>query len=188
MKNAKITNHTVIIMSTLQLAPLFNLLSSLCVSCCNKCKGLEKWWVRSGVCLLTLCTLYPLSLFLPTMFPAPPAAPERPSVTFPVPRQEFTITWNEPPPNMGEAVDTYYVTISGPGDLCGNNSVRVTEPNYTCSILTMPQEGDTYTFTVQAANCDGRQRGQQSLPLYLQGIYVGLDWMCCEPIANFTGL
>ena len=79
---------------------------------------------------------------------------------------------------MNATVVAYFVNMSGPNnDLCGNDSVntlqRVTEPNYTCSIQTMPQGGDTYKIRVQAANCDGDQRGPESSRVYLQGIYYG---------------
>ena len=109
-----------------------------------------------------------------TPISAPPAAPVTPSVLYLNPREEFIIAW--PPLSMGEAVDAYFVNISGPnGNLCGNSSVntlrRVTEPNYTCSIQTMPQGGDTYTIRIQAANCDGDQRGPESSRVDLQGIY-----------------
>ena len=105
------------------------------------------------------------------MFPAPPAAPRTPSVTFRIPRQEFTITWNEPLLNMGERVDAYLVNISGPSDLCGNGNTlpNVTELNYTCPIQTVPQEGEIYTITVAAANCGGSLRGPESAPALLQG-------------------
>lgn len=121
--------------------------------------------------------LYPPHIsYTPMVISAPPAAPVTSSVFYPNPREEFIIAW--PPLSMGEAVDAYFVNISGPnGNLCGNSSVntlqRVTEPNYTCSIQTMPQGGDTYTIRVQAANCDGDQRGPESSRVYLQGIYYG---------------
>ena len=112
-----------------------------------------------------------------TTFPAPPTAPGSLSVTFPIPEQQFTITWNEPQLNMHEVIDTYFVNISGPDDLCGSvntlqrfgNSTR----NYTCSGWTMPPAGETYTFTVQAANCDGDLRGPESdhVTVSLQGAY-----------------
>ena len=108
------------------------------------------------------------------MFSAPPGAPGTLNVTFIVLRQQFTITWDEPQLNMNETIDVYYVNISGPNDLCGNNSVnippRVTERSYTCSIQTPPQEGDLYTVTVAAANCGGNLRGPKSAPVYLQGM------------------
>ena len=75
---------------------------------------------------------------------------------------------------MNETIDAYFVNISGPEDLCGNDSVntlqRVTERTYTCSIQTTPQEGDTYTITVAAANCGGNLRGPESDPVRLRGI------------------
>ena len=52
--------------------------------------------------------------FSPTMLTAPPAAPRTPSVAFLIPRQLFTITWNEPALSMGGTVDAYFVNISGP--------------------------------------------------------------------------
>ena len=106
------------------------------------------------------------------MFPAPPAAPSILSVTFSMPRQQFTITWDEPPLNMGETIHSYSVNISGPEDLCGtgNTLPNVTERSYTCTIRTPPQEGETYTFTVAAANCGGNLRGPESDPVYLQGM------------------
>ena len=51
------------------------------------------------------------------MLLAPPRAPETPSVMFPLPGQQFNITWDEPPLNMGETFDAYFVNISGPDDL-----------------------------------------------------------------------
>ena len=53
-------------------------------------------------------------------YPAPPVTPVTPTVAFPIPGQQFTITWDEPPLSMGGTVDTYFVNISGPDDLCGN--------------------------------------------------------------------
>ena len=105
------------------------------------------------------------------MFPAPPAAPGTPSVFFSTPREEFTITWNEPPLSMGGTIDTYFVNISGPNDLCGtgNTLQRVTERSYTCTIQTPPQEGDRYTIGVAAANCGGNLSGPESAPAIIQG-------------------
>ena len=73
---------------------------------------------------------------------------------------------------MGGTVDTYFVNISGPNDLCGtgNTLPNVTERNYTCSIQTTPQEGDRYTIGVAATNCGGGLRGLQSDPVHLQGM------------------
>ena len=106
-------------------------------------------------------------------FPAPPVTSVAPSVTFPIPREQFTITWDEPLPNINEMIDAYFVNISGPEDLCrnGNTLQRVTERNYTCSIQTTPQEGDIYTITVSAASCGGNLTGPESEPLHLQGTY-----------------
>ena len=118
----------------------------------------------------------PLITYTPSITSAPPTAPATPSVSFSNPREEFIITW--PPLSMDETVDAYFINISGPNnDLCGNDSVntlqRVAEPNYTCSIQAMPQGDDTYTIRVQAANCDGDQRGPESSRVYLQGIHYG---------------
>ena len=106
------------------------------------------------------------------MFPAPPAAPGTPSVFFLTPGVEFNINWTEPPLNVNETIDTYFVNISGPNDLCGNGNTlqMVTERNYTCTIETTPQEGEIYTITVVATNCDGSLRGFQSAPALLQGM------------------
>ena len=112
-----------------------------------------------------------------TTFLAPPSAPGSLSVTFPIPEQQFTITWNESPLNMHKMIDTYFVNISGPDNLCGSvnilqrfgNSTR----NYTCSGWTMPPAGQMYTFAVQAANCGGDLRGLESdhVIVSLQGAY-----------------
>ena len=102
---------------------------------------------------------------------APPsAAPETPTVTFIIPREQFTISWDDSPLNTGEM--SYFVNISGRGDLCGNVDAlqNVTERSYNCTIQPTPQEGDPYTIRVAAANCNGRQRGPQSSPARLQGI------------------
>ena len=106
------------------------------------------------------------------ILPGNPNAPGRPNVTFSITRREFNITWDEPPMNMGGTVDAYFVSISGPNDLCGtgNTLQNVTERTYTCSIQTTPQEGETYTIRVMAANCDGSLRGPESDPVRLQGI------------------
>ena len=106
------------------------------------------------------------------MFPAPLVVPGTPSVSFPIPREQFTITRNEPTLYMNETVDACFVSISGPNDLCGNGNTlqMVTERNYTCTIETTPQEGEIYIITVAAANCDGRLRGPESEPVRLQGI------------------
>ena len=111
------------------------------------------------------------------MFPAPPAAPGTPSVLFPTPEIVFNITWTESPLNMNEMIDTYFVNISGPNDLCGtgNTLQRVTERSYTCSIQTPPQESDTYTIKVAAVNCGGNLRGPESGPALLQGT-LGSTW------------
>ena len=110
------------------------------------------------------------------MFLAPPTALKTLSVSISIPGQQFTINWNEPPLNLHGRVDTYFLSITGPDDLCGSvnilrrlgNSTR----SYTCSGWTMP-EGQTYTFTVQPANCGGELRGPESDPVTvsLQGAY-----------------
>ena len=79
---------------------------------------------------------------------------------------------------MNDTVDAYFVSISGPGDLCGNESVQmVTERSYTCFMQTIPQEGDVYTFTVRTrtTNCDGNLRGSESEAIRLQGMYISLS-------------
>ena len=103
------------------------------------------------------------------MFSAPPVVPGTPNVTFQALREQFTITWDESQPNT---IDAYYVNISGPNDLCRNVNIplRVTERSYTCTMQTVPQEGDTYTFTVAAANCGGSLRGPESAAVHLQGM------------------
>ena len=134
--------------------------------------------------------------YLPTVFPAPPVTPVIPTVTFPIPRQQFTITWNEPPLNMGGTIDAYFVNISGPNDLCGDVNTlqrvstpqRVTERNYTCSGWTMPA-GQKYTFTVhvQAGNCNGgNQKGPESDPITvcLQGM---LYYIIITIVQSYTG-
>ena len=92
-------------------------------------------------------------------------------MTFLIPRQQFTITWNEPALSMGGTVDAYFVNISGPHDLCGtgNTLPNVTERSYTCTIQPTPQEGDIYTISVAATSCGGNQRGPQSAPAIIQG-------------------
>ena len=79
------------------------------------------------------------------VFSAPPGVPGTPNVIFIDLRQQFTITWDEPQLNTNETIDVYYVNISGPNDLCGtgNTLQNVTECTYTCSIQTLPQEGET---------------------------------------------
>ena len=111
------------------------------------------------------------------MSSAPPAAPEILSVIFPIPREQFNITWTESSLNTNETIDAYFVNISGPGDLCGtgNTLPNVTEPSYTCRIQTPPREGDRYTIKVAAANCDGNLSGPESAPAIIQGTLVTLD-------------
>ena len=95
-----------------------------------------------------------------------------PVVSFPNPRRQLNVTW--PLSRMDELVDAYFVNISGPNDLCGNGNTlqRVTGRSYTCTIQTMPQEGETYTFSVAAASCNGSLRGRESSSAPLQGIPV----------------
>ena len=96
-------------------------------------------------------------------------------MTFPIPGQQFTITWDEPRLNMGETIDIYFVNISGPDDQCGNVNTlqRMTEHSYRCSGWTMPT-GQTYIFTVAAANCGGSLMGHYSEPVTvtLQGMLI----------------
>lgn len=111
------------------------------------------------------------------MLPAPPGAPETPFVSFSLPGQQFTITWDEPPLNMGETFDAFFLNISGPDDLCGSVNTLQRFGNsthrYTCSGWTLP-EGQTYIFTVQAANCGGVLSGPKSDPVIvsMQRTYV----------------
>ena len=104
-------------------------------------------------------------------FSAPPAAPGTPSVVFSLPGQQFTITWDEPPLNMGETFDAYFLNISGPDDLCGSVKTLLrfgsSTRSYACS-------GWSPAFTLQAANCGGNQRGPESysLTVRLQGKYI----------------
>ena len=111
------------------------------------------------------------------MLLAPPHAPGTPSVVFSSPGQQFTITWDEPPLNMGETFDAYFLNISGPDDLCGSVNTLLRFGNsthsYACSGWTLPG-GQMYTFTVQAANCGGVLRGPRSGPVTvsLQGTYI----------------
>ena len=79
---------------------------------------------------------------------------------------------------MGGTVDTYFVNISGPSALCagidrysdGVNALQsLSSLSYTCSILTAPQGGDTFTIKVAAAGCGWRLRGPESEPVRLQG-------------------
>ena len=103
-----------------------------------------------------------------------------------IPGQQFIITWNEPLIKVAERVDTYFVNISGPDDLCGNVNILqrfgVSTRNYTCSEWTMPPAGQTYTFTVQAASCGGDLRGLESDPVTvsLQGRLVEMGGCLCK--------
>ena len=105
-----------------------------------------------------------VSYFLPTTSSATPAAPRTPSVTFPIPGRQFNITWNQFPLSFGETIDIYFVNISGPDNLCGNVNTLQRFGNsthsYACSGWS--PSGQKYTFTVQAANCGGSQRGPES--------------------------
>ena len=89
-------------------------------------------------------------------------------------RQEFIVTWDEPPLSMGGTVDTYFVNISGPSALCGSADKlqQVNVRNYTCLIKTEPQEDETVIIRVQAANCGGNLIGPESEPVSvsLQGM------------------
>ena len=103
-------------------------------------------------------------------YPAPPITPVTPTVAFPIPGQQFTITWDEPPLSIGGTVDTYFVNISGPDDQCGNiNTLQrfgSRTRTYACSGWT--PAGQRYTFTVQAANCGGNLRGLASDPVIVR--------------------
>ena len=117
--------------------------------------------------------------YTPIIFSASPGAiPRTPNVTFSILRQQFTITWDEPL-NMGGPVDAYFVNISGPNALCGNVSAlqMVIERNYTC--LGPNTTDQTYTFTVEAANCGGDQTGPESDPITvsLRGMLKGFFHM-----------
>ena len=124
-------------------------------------------------------------LLLTYYISGPPAAPRTPTVTFPISGQQFTITWDVPPLNMGGTVDTYLVNISGPDDFCGNVNILqrfgVSTRNYTCSGWTMLPAVQTYTFTVQAASCGGDLRGLESDPVTvsLQGRLVEMGGCLC---------
>ena len=117
--------------------------------------------------------------YAPIVFSAlPDAIPRTPNVTFPISGQQFIVTWDEPPLNMGGTVDTYFVNISGPDNQCGNVSAlqSVTERNYTCS---GPTATKIYNFTVQAANCGGDRRGPESgsIAVSLRGMLKGFFQM-----------
>ena len=117
----------------------------------------------------------PLTFFVThfTLFLGNPNSPGTPMVLFPIPGQQFTITWDQPSLNMSGPVDAYFVNISGRNDLCGNVDTlqRVNNRSYTCSGWRM-SIGQKYTFTVQAANCGGTQRGPTGDPVTvcLQGM------------------
>ena len=123
------------------------------------------------------------TFFLLTMFPGLPATLRAPSVSLLMPGQQFTITWDEPTMNMGGTVDTYFVNISGPNDLCGNVNTlqRVTERSYICSGWTM-STGQTYTFTVETAKCGGALIGPANDPVMhcvpTWYIYVATSILC----------
>ena len=117
------------------------------------------------------------------MFPGLPATLRAPSVSFLMPGQQFTITWDEPPLNTNETIDAYYVNISGPDNLCGNVNTlqRVTEHNYTCSGWTM-STGQTYTFTVATAKCGGALIGPASDPVTVSLHGMLLQGSCVEVV------
>ena len=46
------------------------------------------------------------------VLPAPPAAPGTPTVSFLLPGQHFTITWDEPSLYMGKTFDAYFVNVA----------------------------------------------------------------------------
>ena len=100
-------------------------------------------------------------------YPAPPVTPVTPTVGFPIPGQQFTITWDEPPLSIGATVDTYFVNISGPDDLCGNVNIlqRFGSRTHTYACSGWTPAGQRYTFTVQAANCGVNLRGRASDPV-----------------------
>lgn len=89
-------------------------------------------------------------------------------------RQMFIVKWDEPPLNMGQAVDTYFVNISGPSALCGSSGTlqKVNARNYTCLMKAEPQENETVIVSVQATNCGGSLIGPESEPITvpLQGM------------------
>ena len=136
--------------------------------------------------------MFPDSLLI--LLPAPPATPGTPTVSFQLAIQHFTITWDEPPLYTGETVDAYFVNVSGPDDLCGSvntlQRLRNSTHNYTCSGWTMPPAGQTYTFTVQAANCGGDLRGPDSdtLTVSLQGTYVQKTLVCVIMVTVYNCL
>ena len=109
----------------------------------------------------------------------PSACSGTPFVSFPLCGQQFTITWDEPPLNMGETFDAFFLNISGPDDLCGsvNTLLRFgsSTHSYTCSGCRLPG-GQRYTFIVQAANCGWVLRGPKSGPatVSLQCMYICL--------------
>ena len=137
--------------------------------------------------LLTTNRDFYFILFFNNMLLAPPRAPVTPSVVFSPPGQQFTITWNEPPLNMGETFDAYFLNISGPDDLCGSVNTLLRFGNsthsYACSGWSLP-EGQMYTFTVQAANCGGVLRGPKSRPVTvsIQGMYIKMQTVNCVNI------
>ena len=112
---------------------------------------------------------------------------------FSLPGQQFTITWDKPPLNMGEMFDAYFLNISGPDDLCGSVDTLLRFGNsthsYACSGWTLP-EGQMYTFTVQAANCGGVLRGPKSGPVTvsLQRMYIKINVCTREssPLATYV--
>ena len=104
-------------------------------------------------------------------------------MVFSLPGQQFTITWDVPPLNMGEIFDAYFLNISGPNDLCGSVKTLLRFRNHTHSYICsgwLPA-GQKYTFTLQAANCGGNQRGPESysLTVCLKG-KIHLEITGCE--------
>ena len=131
-----------------------------------------------------LVTPYLLYISVP-----PAAAPKTPSVTFLIPGQQFTITRNEPPLNMNETVDAYFVNISGPNDLCGsvNTLHRFSNSTHSYACSGWSPAGQKYTFIVQAANCGRSQRGPESsiVTVCLQSM---LGHVCCWYYCHYLHL
>ena len=103
-------------------------------------------------------------------------------------RQEFIVTWDEPPLSMGETIDTYFVNISGPSALCGSTDTlqKVNARNYTCLIKKEPQEDETVIIRVQAANCGGNLIGPESeaVSVSFQGMLNCKLRMYCGGVAK----
>ena len=141
---------------------------------------MAKWFTAWNLCQLRILC------FLLTMFPGPPATLRALSVSFLMPGQQFTITWDEPPMNMGGTIDAYFVNITGPNDLCGNVNTlqRVTERSYTCSGWTM-STGQTYTFTLATAKCGGALIGPASDPVTVSLHGMLLQVSCVDIVTWF---